>query len=106
MPSKFPEVELDAVIVMPNHLHGLVVIHVANAQQKMSLNTVMQWFKIATTNAYIRGVKKQGWESFAGKVWQRSFHDHIIRSEQDMDTRRQYVYNNPARWQHDENNLP
>ena len=114
LPSKFPRIELDTCVLMPNHLHGIVVIHDGDTaakagaprQQKPSLNDVMQWFKMMTTNAYIRGVKEQGWESFPGKLWQRSFHDHILRNESDLNTRRGYIATNPARWTDDEHYLP
>lgn len=37
-------------------------------------------------------------------VWQRSFHDHIIRDEADLNIRRNYILNNPSRWQEDADN--
>lgn len=54
-----------------------------------------------TTNAYIHGVKTRDWERFEGKLWQRSYHDHIIPDDQSLTNIREYVANNPARWQDD-----
>lgn len=58
----------------------------------------MQWFKTMTTNAYIRGVKQLGWVPFPGKLWQRNYYEHIIRSERALSAIRQYIAENPARW--------
>jgi putative transposase len=111
--TKFPEIELDSYVLMPNHLHATVVLfddadtkgaHVGAPLQNHPLDSIMQWFKTMTTNAYIRGVKERGWESFPGKLWQRSFHDHIIRHEDDLNTHRQYILSNPARWAEDTDN--
>ena len=65
------------------------------------LSQVMQWFKTMTTNAYIRGVKNDGWRPFPGKLWQRSFHDRIVRDRDELDRIRRYIVNNPARWEED-----
>lgn len=56
-----------------------------------------------TTNAYIRGVKDLGWRPFPGKLWQRTYYDHIIRNTADADRIRMYIENNPASWADDEN---
>jgi putative transposase len=54
-----------------------------------------------TTNAYIRGVRHANWRPFDGKLWQRSYHDHIIRGEKDFLHIQQYIQENPARWEQD-----
>ena len=66
-----------------------------------SVSELVRWFKIKTTNHYIRGVKTQHWESFPGKLWQRSFRDRIIRTEAEWNTLRHYILHNPARWEVD-----
>jgi putative transposase len=124
--GKFPDVELDLFVVMPNHFHGIVVINrsvvgghprmppnepnalMSNAGgyidpplRKTNLSDGIQWFKIMTTNAYIRGVKEHGWKPFPGRLWQRSYHDHIIRNEKDLQRLREYRLYNPTRWRAD-----
>ncbi|XOF34189.1 MAG: transposase [Candidatus Electrothrix sp. YB6] len=66
-----------------------------------SLSDVVQWFKTMTTNEYIRGVKQNGWQPFPGKLWQRNYWDHVIRNETELYRIRQYIRNNPSRWQED-----
>lgn len=99
LPEKFSSISLDTAIVMPNHFHGIVLI---TDQRKHELPDLMQWFKTMTTNAYIQGVKQAGWAEFPGKLWQRSYYDHIIRNEHDLSNIRLYIEGNPARWMDDE----
>lgn len=111
LPHRFPVVELDLSVTMPDHLHGIVIINDplngnASLPQwrdfKADLSQIMDWFKTMTTNAYIRGVKEQSWPRFASKLWQRGFYDRIIRDEAELNVRREYVLPNPARWVVDE----
>jgi putative transposase len=76
LPQKFPSIKLDRFVVMPNHLHGIIIIEKSGVA---SVPDMMKWFKAMTTNAYIRGVKTDDWPPFQGKLWQRSYHEHIIR---------------------------
>ena len=64
----------------------------------------MTWFKSMTINAYIRGIKEYGWPAFAGRLWQRSFYEHIVRDERGLDSVREYILNNPAKWSADREN--
>ena len=50
------------------------------------------------------GVGKGGWEPFEGKLWQRSFYDHIIRNEENLNRIREYIQNNPLKWAFDRYN--
>lgn len=110
-------VELDAFVVMPNHVHGIVLIfdqpqnHVglrrASATAPLStshskgtrsgtLSVIIGAYKSAVTRSI-----NQVMGLHAPIIWQESFHDHIIRNEQSLNTIRQYVDNNPARWSDD-----
>ena len=62
-------------------------------------------FKTMTTNEYIRGVKGTGWEPFPGKLWQRSYYDHIIRDDDKLNLARRYVIGNPTQWPKDKYNV-
>lgn len=102
LPHKFPDVQLDGWVVMPNHFHGILCINrhgIKNAPT--SLPDVMRWFKTMTTNAYIRGVNDDDLQPFVGHLWQRSYHDRIIRDESELNRIRDYVANNPSRWGED-----
>jgi putative transposase len=104
--NKFPAVEMDEYIIMPDHLHGLIFIVGADpcvcpdsgAHTGAPLQKIIQWFKTMTTNAYIRGVKKKKWRPFTDKLWQRGYYEHIVRNAHDLNDTRHYIKNNPARW--------
>ena len=66
-----------------------------------ALYGVVQWFKTMTTNEYIRGVKQNGWPRFDRKLLQRGYWEHIVRNESELNRIRQYILNNPAKWQAD-----
>jgi REP element-mobilizing transposase RayT len=122
----FPFVQPDAHVVMPNHLHGIVIIRgVDGASSRVcarsgllgdhkdrgsdrphgtvsgTLGRVIQAFKSLTTRDYITGVKQRGWAAFEGKLWQRSYYDHIIRDEEELRRLRTYIEDNPQRWAED-----
>ncbi|CAA9561285.1 MAG: hypothetical protein AVDCRST_MAG43-1794 [uncultured Thermomicrobiales bacterium] len=84
--NKYPEVEVDAVIVMPNHLHGVILITdcgdaAETPRSGASLGAIVGWFKTMTTNAYIRGVRASGWKPFSRRLWQSNYYEHIIQNE-------------------------
>jgi REP element-mobilizing transposase RayT len=49
-------------------------------------------------------VKGAGWPSFAGRLWQRNYYEHVIRDDASLDRIRQYIAGNPARWSFDREN--
>ena len=72
--------------------------------KKMGNKTVgdmVDAFKSITTVAYIRGIKIFGWQPFDAKLWQRNYHEHIIRDGQSYETIASYIVNNPATWNDD-----
>ena len=99
LPQRFEQVGLDSFVVMPNHVHGIVIL-----KKDIILTRVIQAFKSVSTNEYIRGVKAQGWKKFDGTLWQRSFYDHVIRNDQDLFRIQEYILNNPSQWALDDEN--
>lgn len=96
IPQHFESVELDAFVIMPNHLHGIIVLQ--DDSEKVTLGHVMNTFKGAVT----RQARKTDLDiDLEHPIWHRNFHDHIIRNEADLNRIRQYVQTNPARWEAD-----
>lgn len=116
---------------LPNHVHGIIVISdqkhgqardlplraisddldvgaslvgALNASSVPTLCEIVGAFKSKSTNEYIRGIKQFGWPSFQGKLWQRNYYDHIIRDEKSLEQTREYVFNNPLKWDYDDEN--
>ncbi len=104
LPSKFDNINPDVHITMPDHFHGLVLIVGADpcvrpgAHAGAPLHQIMRWFKTMTTNSYIRGVKDLGWTPFEKQLWQRGYHEHVVRKIEDLNAVREYILNNPLRW--------
>ena len=119
IPLHFPEASLDAFVVMPNHVHGIVMIrdddnnvgamHASplpapshaglRGPQRQSVSSIVASFKSAVTkriNEY-RGTP-------GAPVWQRSYYEHIIRNEESLNRIREYILTNPMRWALDHEN--
>ena len=62
------------------------------------LYRIVQWFKTMTTNEYIRGVKTLSWQPFNKRLWQRNYHEHIIRTPKSHDEIANYILSNPQNW--------
>ena len=107
IPTRFPTMQLDEHVVMPNHFHG--IIHVVGAPlvgaleragttPAPTLGDAVGAFKSLTTDEYIMGVHKLGWPKFRRHFWQRNYHDHVIRHPDELEKIREYVRQNPLRW--------
>ncbi|MCF8351217.1 MAG: hypothetical protein K9H15_08605, partial [Bacteroidales bacterium] len=72
-----------------------------NKKYNATIGDAMDWFKTMTTNAYIRGVKNNGWRPFNKKLWQRDYWDHIIRNQKSYERISEYIINNPKNWEND-----
>ena len=111
------EIQLDSYTIMPNHLHGIVVIieeilplsHMATNRSKAhnddlvpkgparhSLGAFVAGFKSITTKRInaLRGTP-------GIPVWQRNYYDHIVRNAQSLEKIRNYIVQNPLRWEAD-----
>jgi REP element-mobilizing transposase RayT len=102
--EKYPTIETDVSIIMPNHFHGIIQIvgvdpcvdPTMGGHMDPPLHRMIQWFKTMTTNEYFRGEKQKG--RLYKKLWQRNYYEHIIRNEQSLDTIREYIFNNSLKW--------
>jgi REP element-mobilizing transposase RayT len=99
---KYPTLEKDEFVVMPNHFHG--IIRIAGGGGAPTLGQVMDWLKTMTTNEYIRGAKGKGWPRFQGRLWQRNYHEHVIRDEDELNRIREYIVYNLRQWAFDREN--
>ncbi len=102
LPTHYPHVELDAFVVMPNHVHGIVVLGsgIQPTPVKLeSLSEIIRGFKTFSARQINRSRSRPG-----NRVWQRNYYDHVIRDEVGLDRIRQYIVDNPARWAEDPEN--
>lgn len=132
IPDHFPHVDLDAFVVMPNHLHGILVIsepltgdvgaqyiapqyiaplpkppqsmvHPQTDATKRGVtpNNVTQGSLGSMIRSFKAGVTRTVRWKVEGQIWQRNYHDHIIRNPLELARIREYVALNPARWTED-----
>ncbi len=104
IPHHFPDVELDLHIVMPNHLHGLIRLtcnadRLAGGRACPTIHTVIGAFKSAATRQVNAMRNTPG-----VPLWQRTYYEHVIRTEPGLDRIREYIATNPAKWDLDEEN--
>lgn len=95
LPLKYPDVVLENYVIMPNHIRLLLRIDkpVGTDDPSPTLGNIVGWYKYRITceiNASV-GLTE-------GKVFQRSYHDHVIRGEKDYLKIWQYIEENPLRW--------
>jgi REP element-mobilizing transposase RayT len=105
IPIHFRNAKIDEFAVMPNHIHGILIIEetsVGNAymrslqsRTKMLLSKAIQQYKSSVTR------KINTLEKGSCFKWQKSFYDHIIRSERSLENLWQYIMNNPLKWELD-----
>lgn len=97
--EKYPEIEVDCYMIMPNHIHLLLSLINENGRGDPSptIDTVIGWFKYNATKEINQSRKVVG-----EKVFQRSYYDHIVRNQRDYEECYKYIYENPLKWEDDE----
>ncbi|MBW8877348.1 MAG: transposase [Acidobacteria bacterium] len=88
IPRRHPQVFLDAFIVMPDHLHGLLIL---GGQESLPLGGIIGQFKSKATKV----LRARGHADFA---WQERFHDTVLKDFKELDQVRAYILDNPRRW--------
>ncbi len=104
-----PNIDLDAFVIMPNHIHGTIVIThsveinparatrwVAPTLPANSLGAIIGQFKSPVTKRIQRLP-----DAPTHPIWQRNYYEHIIRNAQSLDQIRAYIENNPSNWTND-----
>ena len=133
--ERFPNVTLDVFQIMPNHMHGIIILNdvgatLAVAQQAdiraratlavtqhadiragaspaPTIGDIVGAYKSLVANDCLNVFKKSiesGVTSVyetMGKLWQRNYHEHIIRNEESYQKIAEYIVNNPAKWRED-----
>jgi REP element-mobilizing transposase RayT len=82
-------VAVEKYVIMPNHIHMLIRIFETGGHRGPPLQKVVGQFKSYTTHCYQKS------------LWQRSFHDHVVRGEEDYREIWKYIDQNPLRWEND-----
>jgi REP element-mobilizing transposase RayT len=113
LPTQYPYLELDTWMLMPNHLHGILILHedtmiamrrggsraAPTQDERKPLGQLIGAFKTVSTKEVNRLRGTPG-----APLWQRGFYEHIIRNENDLVRIREYTLTNPAQWSLDREN--
>lgn len=92
LPDHYPQLCLDEWIVMPDHFHGIAWIETNTTGTQATLGNVVGSFKSASTRSIRLAIGNHDL-----RVWQRGYHDRIIRNAEELARIRQYIRNNPQR---------
>jgi len=108
--KRYPHTSVDAFVVMPNHIHGIIFINVGaihesplqksetTRRRHMLLPKIIGYFKMnsAKKTNILRA-------TLGTPLWQRNYYEHVIRNETDLEEIREYSENNRAKWLEDKN---
>ena len=93
--NHYDYLNIDKYVVMPNHIH--ILLSVSNCGTSRTPSPTNN-----TISAFVSTFKRFVNKEIGENIFQRSFHDHIIRNEQDYIEHYTYIGNNPAKWEFDE----
>jgi len=124
IPNHFPFVELGEYVVMPNHVHGILIFNKLVETPKLGVSTTVETIGATKTDQHNRtAAASQKWYSgtlgaivnqykrvctinarmiHSDFAWQSRFHDHIIRNEDSFQRISNYILSNPLNWTDDQ----
>jgi REP element-mobilizing transposase RayT len=88
-----PGLCLDAWVIMPDHLH-LIVVYEGQPEHRMPVDLLVAELKATVTWA----ARRRGLLAPRQPLWQRGFYDRVIRTEGELRQLREYIATNPCRW--------
>ncbi len=122
LPERFSGVILDEFVIMPNHFHGIIIFRrgipcgcpgfetedhhgksQGHPQGAALLGEVIGAFKSLCVNDWLKIIKEDDLNA-TGKFWQKNYYEHIIRNDIEMTQIRQYIIDNPLKWESDREN--
>ncbi len=114
--QQYPYLQMDAFVVMPNHFHAILIIVGNGRNHSQQYDTVRNVVgngrdrslqcKIKPVPELMGAFKTRSSKfihqlGFADFQWQKSYYDHIIRNEHSLNRIRQYIVDNPQKWELD-----
>lgn len=95
LPKRYPGIQLDAFVVMPNHVHGVITL----VDNTWKIPEIVRGFKSVSARKInlIRNGTRQ-------PVWQRNYYEHIVRDEAELQRIADYIETNPLNWEKDHEN--
>ena len=112
--NRFPNITLDYHVTMPNHIHGIIIMSEESVvgaihelplprdrmdRRRMLIPKVIGYFKMNSAKHINRLRESPGFP-----LWQRNYYEHVIRNEEELSRIREYILNNPLKWDLDREN--
>ena len=103
LPEQFTNIALDVFQVMPNHIHGILLLTGAAScpAKTITVGNIVGAYKSQVANLCLTIFKQKHPGEIMGKLWQRNYHEHIVRDEQSFLRIAHYITNNPSNWNED-----
>ncbi len=95
LPKRYPGVTLDEFIIMPDHVHFVIWLDLSQ-DHPPTLADVIRVYKSITTVTWIKHIKAHHL-NWPGPLWQRGYHDRVIRDQAELEQKRHYIRDNPRR---------
>lgn len=94
-------IRFDYRVIMPNHIHYIVFLPMKqeNGVSVPALGRIVGAYKSMIAKEWLSCCKANNRKM--GDIWQRNYYEHVIRNEQDLYEVRQYIENNPSKWEED-----
>jgi REP element-mobilizing transposase RayT len=118
IPDHFPQAKLGTYVIMPNHVHGIIILKAPGRGTTVScpdlerpttheqfqrpvagsIPTIIRSYKASVTYRIQKELNSTG-------IWQRNYYEHIIRNDQDYNRIHRYIETNASNWDRDDQNL-
>ena len=114
--NHFYNIELDEFVIMPNHIHGIIIICENNIRRdainRVSTGGITKINNPMLSRNSLSNIIRQYKSRVSYEIhkiqpdfaWQHRFYEHIIRDERDLQNTRDYIVNNPIKWFYDSEN--
>jgi putative transposase len=115
LPQRFPDLTLDEFVIMPNHIHGIIIVGAdrsaknvgatlavaqnngAGARPAPTVGEIVGTFKSLCIHDWLPYIKENKIDA-VGKFWQRNYYEHVVRNEDELNKIGEYIQNNPLKW--------
>ena len=105
IPTHYDNIKIDKYVIMPNHIHTIIIVGAALAQPELDVSGNLKKAGRAsatpTIGNIIRGYKSGVSRKIGFSIWQRNYHEQIIRNEASYQNIWKYIDGNPATWKND-----
>lgn len=102
LPDRFSSMELDVFQIMPNHMHAIILLtDLAGPTTSNAIGNIVGAYKSLVANECLEIFKQNHPGEIMGKIWQRNYYEHIIRTDAAYNNIRNYILSNPSNWKQD-----